>query len=537
MNKVRPTQPITQAADGTQPPSVSAPQPGPASEDGGLGGRHVARAARGGALNLAGALVSGLSAFALAAVVTNGHSKAEAGAFFTTTALFLLATNIGQLGTNTGVVYFISRARGTGSLRNAGVYMRLGMRPVLILGVALAVAMWVWAQPLAELMSNGPVDSAVASSIRWLAPFVPLAAVLNVSLSGTRGLGSMKANAILDQLLRPLLQLGLVAVAAWVISADQMPTFWAIPYLPAAVLAWWAWRKMSLRATGGAKPDPGYLPRRAFWKFTLPRGLSGVAQVAMQRLDIILVASLAGVGPAAVYAATTRFLSLGLLANGAISQAVQPLLGEALGRGDQRSARELYQTATGWLVIGAWPIYFFLIIFAPTILRVFGGGYGDGRPVLLILSVSMIVGTGCGMVSMVLTMAGKTTWNLANVLVAFGVNIGLDLLLIPHYGIVGAAVGWAVAIVTANLIPLIQVSVAFKLHPFGRGALVSMGLATVFMGLLPWCIQLRLGQGAQSLAVAAVVSGFVYAVMLWVTRRQTALVDLLSAGRRRTRSS
>lgn len=537
MGKVRLTSPRTPAEDGAQLPITKVPAPGHPTEGGGLEDKHMTRAARGGALNLAGALVSGLSAFALAAVVTNGHSKAEAGAFFTTTALFLLATNVGQLGTNTGVVYFISRARGTGSLRNANVYMRLGMRPVVILGIALALAMWVWAEPLADLMSNGPVNDSVTTSIRWLAPFVPLAAVLNVSLSGTRGLGSMKANTILDQLLRPMLQLALVAVAAWLISADQMPTFWALPYLPAAVLAWWAWRKLSLRATGGAQPDTGYLPRRAFWKFTLPRGLSGIAQVAMQRLDIILVASLAGVGPAAVYAATTRFLSLGLLANGAISQAVQPLLGEALGSGDQRSARELYQTATGWLVIGAWPIYFFLIIFAPTILRVFGGGYGDGRPVLLILSVSMIVGTGCGMVSMVLTMAGKTTWNLANVLVAFGVNIGLDLLLIPHYGIVGAAIGWAVAIVTANVVPLIQVAVAFGLHPFGRGALVSMGLAAAFMGLLPWCIQLRLGQGAGSLAVATIVSGILYAVMLWLTRRQTALVDLLSAGRRRARSN
>lgn len=537
MSKVRITPSRTTADDGAERPVPDAPAGSRPDQDGGPGGKHVARAARGGALNLVGALVSGLSAFALAAVVTNGHSKAEAGAFFTTTALFLLATNIGQLGTNTGVVYFISRARGTGSLRNARVYMRLGMRPVLVLGMLIAVAMWVWAEPLADLMSNGPVDASVATSIRWLAPFVPLAAVLNVSLSGTRGLGSMKANALLDQLLRPMLQLALVAVAAWLVSADQMPTFWALPYLPVAVLAWFAWRKMSARASGGAQPDAGYVPRRAFWKFTLPRALSGIAQVAMQRLDIILVASLAGVGPAAVYAATTRFLALGLLANGAISQAVQPLLGEALGRGDQRSARELYQTATGWLVIGAWPVYFFLIIFAPTILRVFGGGYGEGRPVLLILSVSMIVGTGCGMVSMVLTMAGKTTWNLANVLLAFGVNIGLDLLLIPHYGIVGAAIGWSVAIVTANIVPLVQVAVAFGLHPFGRGAMVSMALAAVFMGLLPWCIQLKLGQGAGSLAIAAVVSGLAYAVMLWVTRRQTALVDLLSAGRRRARTN
>ena len=274
----------------------------------------MARAARGGALNLVGALVSGVTAFALATVVTNGHTKAEAGVFFTTTSLFLLATNLGQLGTNTGLVYFLSRARGAGTLRNARRYMRMGMQPVLVVGVLIAVAMWVWAEPLGALMSDGPVDSSLTTSIRWLAPFVPMAAVLNVSLSGTRGLGSMRANAIVDQLARPLLQLALVAIASWWLAAGHMATLWALPYLPLAVVAWWSWHKMMVRATRGAGPDPDYHPRRAYWNFTLPRGLAGVAQVAMQRLDVILVGSLAGIAPAAVYAATTRFLSLGLLA-------------------------------------------------------------------------------------------------------------------------------------------------------------------------------------------------------------------------------
>ena len=497
------------------------------------GGQHVARAARGGALNLAGALVSGVTAFALATVVTNGHTKAEAGVFFTTTSLFLLATNLGQLGTNTGLVYFLSRARGAGTLRNARRYMRMGMQPVLIVGVLIAIAMWVWAEPLGALMSDGPVDSSLTTSIRWLAPFVPMAAVLNVSLSGTRGLGSMRANAIVDQLARPLLQLALVAIASWWLAAGHMATLWALPYLPLAVVAWWSWHKMMVRATRGAAPDPDYHPRRAYWNFTLPRGLAGVAQVAMQRLDVILVGSLAGIAPAAVYAATTRFLSLGLLANGAISQAVQPLLGEALGRDDRKSASELYQTGTTWLVIGAWPIYLILMIFSPTILRIFGSGYGTGRSVLVVLSASMVIGTGCGMVSMVLTMAGKTTWNLFNVLLAFGLNVGLDLWLIPSMGMLGAAIGWAVAILAANVVPLVQVVTAFGLHPFGRGTLLAMGLALACMGAIPLVVELILGQGLVSLAVSLVLGGAAYAATLWRTRRQTKLLDLLKAGRRR----
>ena len=61
----------------------------------------------------------------------------------------------------------------------------------------------------------------------------------------------------------------------------------------------------------------------------------------------------------------------------------------------------------------------------------------------MVLAAAMLVATGCGMVDMVLTMAGRTSWNLGNVLLALGVNVGLDLLLIPEHGVLGAAIGLA----------------------------------------------------------------------------------------------
>ena len=77
---------------------------------------------------------------------------------------------------------------------------------------------------------------------------------------------------------------------------------------------------------------------------------------------------------------------------------------------------------------------------------------------------TMLVATACGMVDVVLIMAGKATWNLANVLAAFVVMVGLDLWLIPQLGILGAAIGWSASILVGNLVPLIQVRHALACH-------------------------------------------------------------------------
>ncbi len=256
----------------------------------------------------------------------------------------------------------------------------------------------------------------------------------------------MKAFASVDQVARPLMQLGLVVLALAVADADQLAWAWAVAYLPLGAMGWIWWRKLRDRAAT-RQVDPTAPVDGPFWRFTAPRALAGVTQVAMQRLDIILGGALAGLTAAAIYTAATRFLVLGQATARAVSMSVQPLLGETLALRDRDDALTLYQASTGWLVLATWPIYMVLINFGAQILGAFGDGYSDdGQTALLILCSAMLVATACGMVDMVLTMAGRSLWNLTNVLVAFGVNLGVDLVLIPHIGLIGAAIGWACGI-------------------------------------------------------------------------------------------
>ena len=58
--------------------------------------------ARGGTLNFAGSVVNGVLQFALVVVVTQALTKSEAGAFFEAVALFIILSNSGVLGADTG---------------------------------------------------------------------------------------------------------------------------------------------------------------------------------------------------------------------------------------------------------------------------------------------------------------------------------------------------------------------------------------------------------------------------------------------------
>ena len=125
---------------------------------------------------------------------------------------------------------------------------------------------------------------------------------------------------------------------------------------------------------------------------------------------------------------------MGSLALLAVINVVGPQISDLLARDAPSRARDVYQTATCWLMLLTWPLYLSLAFFAPLLLRVFGPGFDTGATALAILCVAMLVSMATGPIDTVLLMAGKSGWNLANTAVALGLNVGLNLVLIPASG-------------------------------------------------------------------------------------------------------
>ncbi|MEO8517656.1 MAG: oligosaccharide flippase family protein [Dermatophilaceae bacterium] len=480
--------------------------------------------ARGSAVNLLGAAVMALCVFGTTVAVTRGLSKTQAGIFFSVTSLFLLATAVGQLGTNTALVYFLSRARALGRAHVIPAYVRTATLPVMLCAGAMTCAFFAFAPQLAALTNPHNV-AAATSYLRVLAIFIPMAALESVALAGTRGLGTMRPNAVVEQLGRPVLQLLLVVGAVWMSQVRLLGLAWGLAYLPAAIAAAIWLRSLIRRFAAPADPRDNAVGVE-FWRFSAPRALASVAQVAMQRFDIILVGALSGPVQAAIYAAATRFLVVGQMGNRAISMAVQPRLGQALATSDHHAASHLYRVSTAWLISLTWPLYLTFLVFGSQLMHIFGRGYNAGSDVLLILSCSMLLSTGCGMVDIVLTMAGRASWNLLNVLTALGVNIGLDLWLIPKYGIQGAAIGWAVGIIVQNLVPLSQIALTLRLHPFGRSTAAAAFVSLISFGAVPLAGRTIFGTGWPSMAFALGSAAVCQLIGLWVFRNVIELANL-----------
>jgi len=497
----------------------------------------LAEVARGGVLNLAGAAVSAVATLGITILVTRHFHREIAGAFFAATSLFLIAEAVAGLGAFNGAVYFIARLRSLHAESRIPVILRAAAIPVAVCSVAAAAALVIFALPLARgllgsQLSHGTNPAEVARALRVLAAALPFAALADTFLGASRGYRDMRPTVAIDRVGRSCLQAAGVLAAVLASSTALLAPLWALPYVPAGVAAW-LWLRRIQRRRGAARPEtetpvtgapvtgapvaepPVDASTGGFWRFTAPRALASVAQIVIQRLDIVLVAVMRGPAEAAVYTAATRFLVVGQLANAAISMAAQPQLTHLFAVRDRAGANAVYQATTAWLIVLTWPLYLLAMIYGPEVLAVFGRSYQAGNSVMLILGLAMLVATGCGQVDMVLITTGRSSWSLINGLLAVAVNVALDLALIPRYGIAGAAIGWAAAIAVTNLVPLVQVAIAARVHPFGPGSAVACLLSALSFGAIPVAVRATAGSGAAAAGLAVAAGCVVMAAGLW----------------------
>ena len=493
-------------------PAAAAPAPpGP--------GAGLATAARGGLINLVGAAAYGLLGFALVVVVTRGLGLGQAGALLEAVALCTIVARTTTLGTDAGLVRFVARARALGTDDAAG-YLRVALGPVAVASVVAAGVLVAVAGPLGRAIGHDHAAD-VTLFLRALGPFVPVLAVTAALESATRGFGTMVPAVVLERCARPLLQV--LAVFA-VLAAGGGPLAiglgWAVPSLLSAVglAAWLAASPEGGRRTSWAEARP---LAAGFWRFSGPRALSGAFAVAVLWLDVVLVGALGSAEEAAVYGATSRYVTLAAFAALAVTQAVSPALSGLLAADDRAGAQRLYQASTGWLVAMVWPVHLTLLLFGPVLLRLFGDGYGGGDAVLMILSVAGLVATGVGPVDVVILMAGRSGWNLATTAVALVINVGLNIVLVPRWGVEGAAVAWAASILCTNLVPLAQSWFVLGMHPFGRGTATAVRVALCAYGGAGLLARFALGPTIPALATTVVVGGGLHLGLLW--RRRAVL--------------
>jgi O-antigen/teichoic acid export membrane protein len=477
--------------------------------------------ARGGALNIVGTIVNGVAGFLFGIIVTRGLHARGAGVFFEALALFTIATTVAQLGADIGVVREIPRHRALGRFRDAVRCLYVSVTPVVVVATIVGIAISVFAPEISHVIVHGRDHNAAVPYLRVLGPFLPLAAVSKVLLCATRSFGTMLPFVAVEYIgkagLRAVLAIFVIALG---LGSVAMAMSWALP-IALGLAAATIWLLAVIKRASPTSPavDEPQTPLRKlvldFWRFTAFRGVAAIFAIAILWLDVVLVGALASAREAGIYGAASRFVTAGSFALQALFLVMGPQMSALLSKGQRERAQAIYQAATAWLTAVSFPIFLGMAVFAPFLLRMFGPEFASGGTALTILALAMLVNMGTGTVTVILLMSGKSSWNLANTAGAAVLNVVLNVVLIPQFGMTGAAIAWAAAICVQNLVPLVQIWVSLKIHPFGTAYPVPVVAAVICFGGIGLLITQTLGMSISTFLFFVIVATAAYLVLLW----------------------
>lgn len=496
---------------------------------------HVGAVARGGAFNLVGSVVYGVASFVLLALITNGLGARRAGPVVVAIAVFTVLSRFAELGASTGVVRMVSRERALHRTERIAPTILAAVVPVLVAGAGFALLLALLAAPLARLFGGGGQSAEVARLLRAVAPFLPFAAVYTVLVQGSRGFGHVRTLVWIEKVGRavamPLLVLAVLGSGGGPVAVTVA---WAATYLVAlgaVVVATVASTRAARHADRGAA-QAGDVDRRevltVFWRFSLPRAAGQSFDVAVLWLDTLVVSAILGPTAAGIYAVGTRFLLVGTFTVEAIQQAVAPRVSELLTRVRRADAHALVTRATAWQAALVWPVYLVVIAFAAVLLRWFGPAYVEARTALVLLSIGMLGAVLCGPSDAVVLMSGRSRQSLLTSAVAFTVNLGGNLLLVPIWGISAAGGVWAATLLVAAGIPAWQSWRGLHLPPWSVALAIVVAISVGTVGLVATLARALLGETTVALLTTLAVGGGAYLLAAGRSRHAIHVGSFLS---------
>ena len=134
----------------------------------------------------------------------------------------------------------------------------------------------------------------------------------------------------------------------------------------------------------------------------------------------------------------------------------------------------IFKTGCKWVVSATLPMFALMILFSKELLSIFGSGYADSAEVMRILLIGQMVNVGTGSTGFILSMTGKSLFNLVNSGMLCFLNIGLTAVLVVRYGVLGAAWAYTVSIILIQLLQIVEVWYLYKMHPYRYDHLKSI---------------------------------------------------------------
>jgi len=414
---------------------------------------HSREVARGSFWSLFGSILIKLVSFVYLILIARAASQDDVGLFYLSLSIVSIVTVFSDVGIANALLRYVPYFEARNEDGKAKSLLNWSYVILAFTGVVLTALLWWQADSIGAIYHSAVLPDA----IRLISGYILLNNIFRLHFTYLQARADIRSSQYVQNL-QNVFKLALTALLFWFYGASviTLTAAFLLSYLLTITVSWLRWPVVRW-STG----DSASLSRDELLREIAPVGIMiAVVQslsVILSSADRLMLGYLANPSQAiamvAVYSMATTLSSVLLVFPGAIGSIFLPVVSRLAGKNDLGRMRAIMETAQRWSLFVTLPFAIVLMSFPAEILRVFyGSGYTGGAAALAIFTFGLVLLTISYVTSLALAAMRLVRLELNISAVMCVVNVLLNILLIPPFGIEGAAVASAASFAIGTLL-------------------------------------------------------------------------------------
>ncbi|NVM20225.1 MAG: flippase [Desulfobacterales bacterium] len=375
--------------------------------------------------------------------------------------VFNIAAVVSLMGLHTAILRYVALYNGASKHEKTKGAIISGLSLALPMSVATAAALYTLSDFLAVRLFH---ELLLGRVLRMFAIGIPFINVSTLLMFATQGFQIVKYRVYIRNAFEPVGKLLFAAIFlffGW--QLDGVLRAFVLTLIITSVLFSRSLLKISPQLREGIRPEYVF---KELIIFSLPLIPVSILQAVTQRMEPLILGNLCSPYEVGLYSAAYQTAMLITIVLMSLNIIFAPMISDLHNKGELPKLESLFRIVTRWAFTLCIPLVVMTIFFAREILQIFGSQFVAAAGCLVILALGQLGHSATGPVAFMLMMSGRTMIILVNASLALLLKLILNILLIPKFGLVGAATAAAISIIILNLAMVVQVFYVLRMHPF-----------------------------------------------------------------------
>lgn len=427
---------------------------------------------RGGAIAFLYRLCSMILGYVILVVITREFGEDGLGLYNLALAVLSVLLMLSSLGFNASIKRFAAQYNNPENSSKLAILYRSVLKLILPLSLTLALILYITAPLIANQIYNDP---SITIPLRIVAFTLPVFTFMMFNVEFINGLKLVHISEFFRSLNQQLITL---LILLFFLGAGLLKYYPIIFYASAISFALIFTTIYLLRvlrrinSKSKVRLVASQLDFRSHLLISIPMIFSTFIQMLNGRIDTLMIGIFEDTGTIGIYSAAFKITMIINFVLTSLKTIATPKISELFWAKKIHELKSLIYKVSVLIFIFSLPVCILLVMFAEPILVFIDADFDQGTVPLIILAFSQLINSFCGLVAVFLNMTGDQVYFTKLIAISTLVNVILNYVLIPEYGMTGAAIATFVSIAIWNIAGAYRIfrkhSIYTFFNPFAR---------------------------------------------------------------------